>query len=237
MVGYSDSAKDGGYLAAQWAIHDALSGLAWVARRARRRARRSSTAAAARPVAAAARRYQAILAQPPGHPPGRLRITEQGETIAFKYGLPGLARHNLEQALAATLLSAFPEVVAPRRAAGRRRADGGGRGRAREAFADLVHRRPRVPGLLPRLHADRRAGAAGDRLAPRTAARRGRRGRGAAGDPVGLRVDAEPLPAARLVRRRHRARRRRRPARPACASCAACTATGPSSARSSTTSR
>ena len=40
--------------------------------------------------------------------PARLRITEQGETIAFKYGLPGLARRNLEQALAATLLARSP---------------------------------------------------------------------------------------------------------------------------------
>src|SRR5262249_47805661 len=46
---------------------------------------------------------------PLGEPPGRLKLTEQGETIAFKYGLPGLAYWYLESALAATLLSAFPE--------------------------------------------------------------------------------------------------------------------------------
>jgi len=39
-------------------------------------------------------------------PPGRLKLTEQGETIAFKYGLPELAYRNLEAALAATLLAA-----------------------------------------------------------------------------------------------------------------------------------
>ena len=52
--------------------------------------------------------YAAILAQPPSEPPGRLKLTEQGETIAFKYGLPGLAYRNLESALAATLLAAVP---------------------------------------------------------------------------------------------------------------------------------
>ena len=30
--------------------------------------------------------HAAILAQPPGHPPGRLKLTEQGETVSFKYG-------------------------------------------------------------------------------------------------------------------------------------------------------
>jgi phosphoenolpyruvate carboxylase len=49
--------------------------------------------------------FDAILAQPPGHPPGRIDITEQGETIAFKYMPPGLARRNLESALAAVLLT------------------------------------------------------------------------------------------------------------------------------------
>jgi phosphoenolpyruvate carboxylase len=53
--------------------------------------------------------YDAILAQPQGNPPGRLKLTEQGETIAFKYGLPGLAYRNLEASLAATLLAAVPE--------------------------------------------------------------------------------------------------------------------------------
>jgi phosphoenolpyruvate carboxylase len=38
-----------------------------------------------------------------------VKLTEQGETISFKYGLEGLARRNLEAALAGTLLATFPE--------------------------------------------------------------------------------------------------------------------------------
>jgi phosphoenolpyruvate carboxylase len=107
MVGYSDSAKDAGYLAAQWEIRSALVALAAVARRRGVEltvfhGRGGSAGRGGGPT------YAAILAQPQGEPPGRLKVTEQGETIAFKYGLPGLAQHNLESALAATLLAAFP---------------------------------------------------------------------------------------------------------------------------------
>jgi phosphoenolpyruvate carboxylase len=110
MVGYSDSAKDAGYLAAQWEIRAALESLAAVARRRGAEltvfhGRGGSAGRGGGPT------YAAILAQPQGEPPGRLKLTEQGETIAFKYGLPGLAQPNLESALAATLLAAFPVEV------------------------------------------------------------------------------------------------------------------------------
>jgi phosphoenolpyruvate carboxylase len=110
MVGYSDSGKDGGYLTAQWEIFQAQEALAALARRRRLEltvfhGRGGSAGRGGGPT------HAAILAQPPGHPPGRLKLTEQGETISFKYGLPGLAYRNLEAALAATLLAAFPEVT------------------------------------------------------------------------------------------------------------------------------
>jgi phosphoenolpyruvate carboxylase len=111
MVGYSDSGKDGGFLAAQWAIYRAQEGLVEVARDAGLEltifhGRGGSPGRGGGPT------HAAILAQPAGHPPGRLKLTEQGETISFKYGLPGLAHRNLEAALAGTLLAAFPEVSA-----------------------------------------------------------------------------------------------------------------------------
>ena len=108
MVGYSDSAKDAGYLAAQVEIRRALVALAEVARRRGVEltvfhGRGGSAGRGGGPT------HSAILATPQGVPPGRLKLTEQGETIAFKYGLPGLAYRNLEAALAATLLAAVPE--------------------------------------------------------------------------------------------------------------------------------
>jgi phosphoenolpyruvate carboxylase len=113
MVGYSDSGKDGGYLTAQWEVFRAQERLAALA--AEREVqltifhgRGGSTGRGGGPT------HAAILAQPAGHPPGRLKLTEQGETVSFKYGLPGLAYRNLEAALAATVLAAFPEVAGSR---------------------------------------------------------------------------------------------------------------------------
>jgi phosphoenolpyruvate carboxylase len=113
MVGYSDSGKDGGYLTAQWEIFRAQERLAALADERGIEltvfhGRGGSTGRGGGPT------HAAILAQPAGHPPGRLKLTEQGETVSFKYGLPGLAYRNLEAALAATLLAAFPQVAGSR---------------------------------------------------------------------------------------------------------------------------
>ena len=109
MVGYSDSAKDGGYLAANWEIYRAQEELVALADEREVEltifhGRGGSAGRGGGPT------YAAVLAQPPGAVAGRLQLTEQGETISFKYGLPGLAERNLEAAVAATLLTAFPEA-------------------------------------------------------------------------------------------------------------------------------
>ncbi len=110
MVGYSDSGKDGGYLTAQWEIQQAQEALAALAARHGLEltifhGRGGSAGRGGGPT------HAAILAQPPGHPPGRLKLTEQGETISFRYGLPGLALRELEGSVSATLLAAFPAVA------------------------------------------------------------------------------------------------------------------------------
>jgi phosphoenolpyruvate carboxylase len=110
MVGYSDSGKDGGYLAAQWSIYRAQEELAEVARRhgvelTIFHGRGGSAGRGGGPT------YAAIASQPASQPPGKVKLTEQGETVSFKYGLPGLALRNLEAALAGTLLATFPEEV------------------------------------------------------------------------------------------------------------------------------
>ena len=141
MVGYSDSGKDAGYLAAQWAIYRAQEELAAAARAhgvalTIFHGRGGSAGRGGGPT------HAAITSQPAGHPPGTLKVTEQGETISFKYGLPGLARRNLEAALAGTLLAAFPErLPAPPTADDRalldRLADS-----AREAYRAFVWEEP-----------------------------------------------------------------------------------------------
>jgi phosphoenolpyruvate carboxylase len=115
MVGYSDSGKDGGFLAANWEIYRAQERLAWLAGERGVEltifhGRGGSTGRGGGPT------WAAILAQPPHATAGRLKLTEQGETISFKYGLPGLAYRNLEAAVAATLLTAVPrQAVEPAR--------------------------------------------------------------------------------------------------------------------------
>jgi phosphoenolpyruvate carboxylase len=109
MLGYSDSNKDGGYLASSWAVYRAELALVEVARKSRIRLRlfhgRGGTVGRG-----GGPSYQAILAQPPGAVGGSLRLTEQGEVIAAKYAEPQLARRNLESLVAATLESTLLDV-------------------------------------------------------------------------------------------------------------------------------
>jgi phosphoenolpyruvate carboxylase len=109
MLGYSDSNKDGGYLAANWALYCAELDLVDAARAYDVRLRlfhgRGGTVGRG-----GGPSYDAILAQAPGSVAGAIRITEQGEMVAAKYASPDLARRNLEALLAATLETSCLDV-------------------------------------------------------------------------------------------------------------------------------
>ena len=109
MLGYSDSNKDGGYMAANWALYRGELDLVEAAEKAGIRLRlfhgRGGTVGRG-----GGPSYDAILAQPPGAVQGSLRITEQGEIIAAKYAEPVIAERNMETLLAATIESSLLDV-------------------------------------------------------------------------------------------------------------------------------
>ncbi len=142
MLGYSDSNKDGGYLAANWALYRAELDLVESARKTGIRLRlfhgRGGTVGRG-----GGPSYDAILAQPPGAVNGSLRITEQGEVIAAKYAEPRIAHRNLETLLAATLEATLLDVEGLGHVAGPAyQVLDDLAARAQRAYAELVHDTP-----------------------------------------------------------------------------------------------
>jgi phosphoenolpyruvate carboxylase len=112
MVGYSDSNKDGGYLTSVWSLHQASRALAPVFEQAGAAMQlfHGRGGAVGRGGGSS---FAAIRAQPPGTMNGRIRITEQGEVIAAKYGTIESAVANLEAMASATLLASLEPPSLP----------------------------------------------------------------------------------------------------------------------------
>jgi phosphoenolpyruvate carboxylase len=102
MLGYSDSNKDGGFLTSNWELYRAELALVSLFNERNLTLRlfhgRGGTVGRG-----GGPTYQAILSQPPGTVDGQIRLTEQGEVIASKFGNPEIGRRNLETVIAATL--------------------------------------------------------------------------------------------------------------------------------------
>jgi phosphoenolpyruvate carboxylase len=147
MLGYSDSAKDGGLLASRWALQQAQVALTALARDsgiaiAFFHGRGGSASRGG------GKTERAVIAAPRGSIDGLLRVTEQGEVIHRKYGIRAIALRNLEQATGAVLRATLrPRPPEPRegawRAVATQLADD-----ARTQYRALVHSDPRFPAYF-----------------------------------------------------------------------------------------
>ena len=141
MVGYSDSAKDVGRLAAAWELYKAQEAI--VAACGEHgvpvtlfHGRGGSVGRGGGPT------HLAIRSQPPGSIDGTLRVTEQGEMIQAKFGLPGIAAPHAEVYTTATLEATLARTGARSTRCGARRWSGCRRS-ARAAFRRTVYDDPR----------------------------------------------------------------------------------------------
>ncbi len=112
MVGYSDSNKRAGYLAANWELYQAQRALVQVCREHRVglelfHGRGGTIERGGGPA------HRAILAQPPGSVDGRLKVTEQGEVLFERYANRHIAQRQLSQMANAVLLASLGRREGP----------------------------------------------------------------------------------------------------------------------------
>jgi phosphoenolpyruvate carboxylase len=146
MLGYSDSNKDGGYWMANWALHQAQERLGRICRQYGIDLRlfhgRGGTVGRG-----GGRASQAIAAMPEVVHNGRIRFTEQGEVISFRYAFADLAHRHLEQIVNAMMQTTGRALLGSAGSAGSEAADldagifpTGSGGAARGEFAALMAR-------------------------------------------------------------------------------------------------
>lgn len=106
MIGYSDSNKDGSYLTSTWELHEASRALLEVTEAAGLKLQlfHGRGGAVGRGGGSS---FAGVVAQPQGTVAGRIRITEQGEVIANKYGEPQVAARNLDALTCGVLLNSL----------------------------------------------------------------------------------------------------------------------------------
>ncbi|GAA5212833.1 phosphoenolpyruvate carboxylase [Microbacterium kyungheense] len=146
MLGYSDSSKDVGPVAANLALYQAQAEIAAWADENRIEltlfhGRGGALGRGGGPA------NSAILAQPPHSVDGRFKLTEQGEVIFARYGDPAIAIRHIDQVAAAILLASAPSNEERNRAAAERYADVAATmdTASRERFFSLV----KAPGFAP----------------------------------------------------------------------------------------
>jgi phosphoenolpyruvate carboxylase len=152
MLGYSDSNKESGFVAANWLLHRAQADLADVARRhgIELTLFHGRGGAIGR---GGGQLELAVAAQPRGSVDGRLKLTEQGEVVWTRYGDPELALQHLEALTAA----AVDSVVADREPGGGGDPPGAAAVMddfaegARRAYRALVHDDPGFAGFFGRM--------------------------------------------------------------------------------------
>jgi phosphoenolpyruvate carboxylase len=112
MLGYSDSNKESGFVAANWLLYRAQAALAEVTDREGVELTlfhgRGGTVGRG-----GGRVDRAILGQPPGTVRGRLKLTEQGEVVAERYGNPSIALRHLELLAGAVIAADRLAALAP----------------------------------------------------------------------------------------------------------------------------
>ncbi len=146
MLGYSDSSKDVGPVAANLALYEAQARIAAWAQEQRIEltlfhGRGGALGRGGGPA------NSAILAQPPHSVDGRFKLTEQGEVIFARYGDPDIALRHIDQVAAAILLASAPSIEQRNSRAAERYADVAATmdAASRERFFSLV----KAPGFAP----------------------------------------------------------------------------------------